>query len=139
MYLSFFQLERLPFRLRPDREFLCLDDPWFAGRDRLLAALQRTEPLIVLSGESGVGKTTLLESLLETLGPASVPVRVNQPQISGPEMIAAVREQLLAAVQEVGEQCPAHAEDHAKTADSDPTLTALADRLRAAHRPVLLI
>ena len=98
MYLKFFGLQRLPFRLRPDREFLHLDAAYAASREALLRALRRDGSIIVLSGQAGVGKTLLLESALEELGECRIPLRIGQPQMSPEELIAAIGDQLVAAL-----------------------------------------
>jgi type II secretory pathway predicted ATPase ExeA len=104
MYLKFFGLQRLPFRLRPDRDFLHLDAAYVATRGSLLRALRGEQSIVVLSGEAGVGKSMLLESAVEELGDSRVPIWISQPQVSPEEMIAAIHEQLTATVKVVDDR-----------------------------------
>jgi type II secretory pathway predicted ATPase ExeA len=98
MYLKFFGLQRLPFRLRPDREFLHLDAAYAALREALVQALGREGSIIVLTGQAGVGKTVLLESALDELRESRIALRISQPQMSPDELVRAIGEQLRAAV-----------------------------------------
>ena len=69
VYLSFYGLTGHPFNLTPDPWFLFLT----AGHREALAQLQygveQGKGFIVLTGEVGTGKTTLLQALLEKLDP----------------------------------------------------------------------
>jgi len=71
VYLSFYRLTEHPFNLTPDPWFLFLT----AGHREALAQLQygveQGKGFIVLSGEVGTGKTTLLQALLEKLDPTT--------------------------------------------------------------------
>ncbi len=64
MYLDFFKLNEFPFAVSPDPEFLYWSS---VHRDVLNAVrieLARGAPLVVLSGEIGAGKSTLIHALL---------------------------------------------------------------------------
>jgi type II secretory pathway predicted ATPase ExeA len=141
MYLKFFGLQRLPFRLRPDREFLHLDAAYAALREALVQALGR-EGSIVLTGQAGVGKTLLLESALEQLRESRIALRISQPQMSPEELVAAIGEQLRAAVRaaEIGhatESLPSHLPpDHQPPDDLPHSLRALS---ALGRRPVLIV
>jgi general secretion pathway protein A len=71
VYLSFYRLKEHPFNLTPDPRFLFLT----AGHREALAQLQygveQGKGFIVLTGEVGTGKTTLLQALLEKLDPTT--------------------------------------------------------------------
>src|SRR5512147_2256819 len=69
MYLEFFQLQRDPFHITPDPAFFFFS----AGHREALAALiygvEQRKGFIVLTGEVGVGKTTILRTFLERIDP----------------------------------------------------------------------
>jgi general secretion pathway protein A len=71
VYLSFYRLKEHPFNLTPDPRFLFLT----AGHREALAQLQygveQGKGFIVLTGEVGTGKTTLLQALLQKLDPST--------------------------------------------------------------------
>src|SRR5262245_42651414 len=66
--LAFFGLSSEPFSPTPDPSFLCLT----AGADEALALLlhgvMQRKGFMLLTGEIGTGKTTLLRALLQRLG-----------------------------------------------------------------------
>src|ERR1700733_7017071 len=94
MYLDFFGLRKLPFRQRPDPEFLYLDAAYSAARAELKQALQRQDAITILCGEAGVGKTTLLESALSDHADQRPLIRINQPDLSAAELTQAIAYQL---------------------------------------------
>ncbi len=67
MYLGFFGLEDRPFSLTPDPDYLYWADGHRAAFTVLEYGIVTRAPITVLTGEIGVGKTTLLQHLLDTL------------------------------------------------------------------------
>ncbi|MEM0937986.1 MAG: AAA family ATPase [Pseudomonadota bacterium] len=67
MYMEFFGMSDRPFSLTPDPDFLYWADGHRAAFTVLEYGVVTRAPITVLSGEIGVGKTTLLQRLLETL------------------------------------------------------------------------
>ena len=65
MYLSFFGLGDVPFGPSPDPRYLFMSDSHREALDRIRA--QRG--LVILTGEPGTGKTAMLLTLCEQLGP----------------------------------------------------------------------
>ena len=73
MYLSFYGLKEMPFNATPDPGFLYLTPGHREALAQLLYGVQMKKGFIVLTGEVGTGKTTLLHTLLQRLdGNASV-------------------------------------------------------------------
>ncbi|HQZ01397.1 MAG TPA: XrtA-associated ATPase [Thauera sp.] len=72
MYDSFFKLTGKPFQLNPDPSFFYGS----RGHKRAMAyldyGLHQSEGFIVITGEIGAGKTTIVRSLLEQLDPVKV-------------------------------------------------------------------
>jgi len=69
MYKVFYGLTSDPFRLSPDHHF-CYRYPSFAkGRAYMQYALQAAEGFVVVAGQPGMGKTTLINDLLSDYGP----------------------------------------------------------------------
>ena len=72
MYETFYGLRGKPFQLNPDPSF------YFGSRQHRRAmayleyGLHQSEGFIVITGEVGAGKTTILRSLLDKLDPAKV-------------------------------------------------------------------
>jgi len=65
--LAFFGLEQQPFNPTPDPRFLYLSPGHREGLAQLLYGVQEHKGFILLTGEIGTGKTTLLRTLLSRL------------------------------------------------------------------------
>jgi general secretion pathway protein A len=67
MYKEFYGFTTYPFSMTPDPKFLYLSRNYEACLRYLLYSLERDHGLIVLTGETGTGKTLLLKNLAENL------------------------------------------------------------------------
>jgi general secretion pathway protein A len=67
MYLSFYGLDEHPFNATPDPRFLFLTPSHREALAQLMYGVQENKGFIVLTGEVGTGKTTLLQTLLKRL------------------------------------------------------------------------
>ena len=91
MYESFYGLSGKPFQLNPDPSFYYGS----RGHKRAFAYLEyglyQSEGFIVITGEIGAGKTTIVRSLLEQLDPAKVvAVQLVSTQLDADDMLRAV-------------------------------------------------
>jgi general secretion pathway protein A len=68
MYLKYFELTEKPFELTPDPKFLFLTPGHREALAQLTYGVQERKGFILMSGEVGTGKTTLLRSLLHRHG-----------------------------------------------------------------------
>jgi general secretion pathway protein A len=94
VYPQFFGLEKLPFRLRPDAQFLYAGSDYVRARTRLLIGLTDRPRVLLLLGNPGVGKTMLLDDALRVLGADCAVCRIKQPRISSNELAEALVLQL---------------------------------------------
>ena len=67
MYKQFFGLQENPFNVNPDPRYLFLTEHIQEALSSLTYGIQRRKGFILLSGEVGTGKTTLVNRLLEWL------------------------------------------------------------------------
>ncbi len=67
MYESFFDLDGLPFELTPDPRFLWLSEAHQEGLAALYYGITRRKGFILLTGEVGTGKTTLLRAVTDSI------------------------------------------------------------------------
>src|ERR1022692_1797120 len=67
MYKHFFGLRENPFNVNPDPRYLFLTPQTQEALDELTYGIQARKGLILLTGEVGTGKTTLINKLLEWL------------------------------------------------------------------------
>jgi general secretion pathway protein A len=94
MYPQFFGFDKLPFRLRPDPDFLYSGQEYLRARTKLIDDLRGKSRIVLLSGPAGVGKTLLLEDVLREVGGQFALCRINQPHISATELLQALLLQL---------------------------------------------
>jgi general secretion pathway protein A len=93
MYIDWFKLDRLPFRLRPDPDFLYLADGIAPVYEALRAAAERGRGTLSLCGEAGVGKTTLLSAIAQKIEQSSFVARVHQSDLTREELLEALGQQ----------------------------------------------
>src|SRR5881296_1625935 len=67
MYLGFYELKERPFNSTPDPRFLYLTPGHREALAQLLYSVQESRGFLVLTGEVGTGKTTLLQAFLQRL------------------------------------------------------------------------
>jgi general secretion pathway protein A len=82
MYLELFKLQELPFRLSPDPQFLYLSKQHARAKAYMESTIWFTDGFVVITGEIGAGKTTLIETFLRELQSDVVVAQINQTQLS---------------------------------------------------------
>ena len=90
MYTSFFNLNELPFRLGPDPRFHFLAESREPMRTRLRHGLRDADGCVVLTGEAGMGKTSLALELLQEYPEPNTLVTLRNPDMSVGEFYQAV-------------------------------------------------
>jgi general secretion pathway protein A len=90
MYLDYFGLTRLPFSIAPDPELLYLSPSHHEALAHLNYALTAHGGLICLTGEVGMGKTTLCRAFIEQV-PDHVDIAyIFNPMLSAPELLQSI-------------------------------------------------
>ncbi|MEO1330685.1 MAG: AAA family ATPase [Pseudomonadota bacterium] len=88
MYEQFYNLAGSPFRLTPDHKFYFYSDGHRKAMSYLKYGLYQGEGFIVISGEVGLGKSTLVAQLLQELNPAEVrAIQIGTTQVDGEDAI----------------------------------------------------
>jgi general secretion pathway protein A len=90
MYLEPFKLKELPFRLSPDPAFLYLSKQHARAKAYMESTIWFTDGFVVITGEIGAGKTTLIESFLKEVQTDVVVAQINQTQVSAIDFLQAV-------------------------------------------------
>jgi general secretion pathway protein A len=90
MYLEPFKLRELPFRLSPDPQFLYLSKQHARAKAYMESTIWFTDGFVVITGEIGSGKTTLIESFLKEIPADVVVAQINQTQVSAIDFLQAV-------------------------------------------------
>ncbi|HWW29853.1 MAG TPA: AAA family ATPase [Steroidobacteraceae bacterium] len=82
MYLELFKLHELPFRLSPDPQFLYLSKQHARAKAYMESTIWFTDGFVVITGEIGAGKTTLIETFLRELQTDVIIAQINQTQLA---------------------------------------------------------
>lgn len=90
MYLDFFGFTEHPFQLKPDSHFLYLSK----GHARAWAYMEFTilnrDSFVVITGEIGSGKTTLIQKLVSELDEDVIVAQISQTQLDDVEFLQAI-------------------------------------------------
>ncbi len=87
IYETFYGLKEQPFAISTDPRFLFLSAPHRRAYEELQHGLLRDESLLLLTGETGSGKTTLCRAVIGSLGDRTFSSILHQPYMTGPEML----------------------------------------------------
>jgi len=87
MYLEHFQLSELPFRLSPDPAFMYLSRIHSRAKAYMESTIWFTDGFVVITGEIGSGKTTLIETFLREIHQDVVVAQINQTQVTPIEFL----------------------------------------------------
>ena len=90
MNLELFKLRELPFRLSPDPQFLYLSKSHARAKAYMESTVWFADGFVVITGEIGCGKTTLIETFLEELQNDVIVAQINQTQVSSLEFLQSV-------------------------------------------------
>ena len=90
MYLDLFKLKELPFRLSPDPQFLYLSKNHARAKAYMESTIWFTDGFVVITGEIGAGKTTLIETFLREVDESVAVAQINQTQVSALEFLQSV-------------------------------------------------
>ena len=87
IYEAFYGLKEQPFAISTDPKFLFLSAPHRRAYDELMHGISREESLMLLTGETGSGKTTLCRAVIGATGDRTFSSILHQPYMPGPEML----------------------------------------------------
>jgi type II secretory pathway predicted ATPase ExeA/pSer/pThr/pTyr-binding forkhead associated (FHA) protein len=90
MYCELFQLREPPFRLTPDPQFLFASKQHARAKAYMESTIWLADGFVVITGDIGSGKTTLIESFLEELPEDVVLAQISQTQLSPVEFLQAL-------------------------------------------------
>jgi general secretion pathway protein A len=94
MYNAFFGLDADPFRINPDPRFLYLSESHREALATLVYAVHERKGFVVLTGEVGTGKTTILNALLHRLDPKVQTAFIFNTALSAEDFFAYLFEEL---------------------------------------------
>jgi len=92
MYTSFFNLHKKPFELVPDPEFIYLSRSHRKAITYLDYGIRERAGFILLTGDVGSGKTTLIRDLLSKKYEQVVLAKIFNTRVSSEQMLAMINE-----------------------------------------------
>lgn len=93
MYLEHFNLESDPFRLSPDAKFFYPSLSHSTAKEYMDYVLWSRDSFVVITGDIGTGKTTLIQKMLNDAGPKLTVAKIHQTQLDEIEFIQALLDQ----------------------------------------------
>lgn len=90
MYEEFFQLTSRPFDISPDPRFVYMTTQHSRAIANMKFALLNRDSFVIITGEIGIGKTTIINSVLEDLGPDYVTAKLTHTTLSDIELLQAL-------------------------------------------------
>ena len=90
LYEAFYGLREQPFSLTTDPRFLYLSHQHRRAFDELLTGLRRHEGLLLLTGDTGTGKTTLCRAVIDALGHRTFSALILNPYMSDAEVLRTI-------------------------------------------------
>lgn len=90
MYLEYFGLKDFPFRLTPDTDYLYMSPSHSRAISYMEYAVFNHEGFVVITGEIGSGKTTLIQKLLSEIDENINVAKIFQTQLDEVEFLQAV-------------------------------------------------
>jgi len=90
MYEEYFGLSARPFDLSPDPRFLFMTEQHSRAVANIKFALMNRDSFVIITGEIGIGKTTVLNAVLKDLGPEYVTAKLTHTTLSHIELLQAL-------------------------------------------------
>lgn len=93
MYLEYFGFDSDPFRLSPDAKFYYPSLSHTTAKQYMDYVLWSRDSFIVITGEIGTGKTTLIQKMLDEAGHKLTVAKIHQTQLDEVEFLQALLDQ----------------------------------------------
>lgn len=95
MYTEHFGLSDLPFRLTPDVDYMFMSSGHARAKSYIDFAIASKDGFVVITGDIGSGKTTLMRSLLAEMHESTILVHIDQTQVTPAEFLQLVVQDLV--------------------------------------------
>jgi len=93
-YFEFFGLKEHPFQVTPDSRFLYLSAAHARAKAYMDYSVWKRDGFVVITGEIGAGKTTLIHKLLSEMDEAATIIRIFQTQLNEIEFLQTMLSEL---------------------------------------------
>ena len=90
MYLEYFGLKEHPFQITPDSDFLYMSAAHSRAKAYMDYSIRNRDGFVIITGEVGAGKTTLIRKLLSEFDDNVVVAKIFQTQLDETQFLQAV-------------------------------------------------
>src|SRR5215467_1266349 len=88
MYLDFYHLKQAPFHITPDPAFLFRSPSHQKALAAITYGIEERQGFVLITGEVGVGKTTILRTYLDQVNAAKLKtIFIPNAQVAFPELL----------------------------------------------------
>jgi len=94
VYEEFYGFHDNPFRLTPDPDYLFLSTNHQEALGHLLFGVSEGSGVVVITGEIGTGKTTLLRTVVRNLDAQTIVAYIFNPALSALELLQTINADL---------------------------------------------
>jgi general secretion pathway protein A len=95
MYLDFYRMSKAPFQTTPDPGFFYMSPAHREALAAIMYGIQQRKGFLAVTGEVGVGKTTVLRTYLSQAGsPKDKTIYLLNPNLTFPELLTSVLREL---------------------------------------------
>jgi general secretion pathway protein A len=81
MYLDYYELKKYPFRTNPDPDFLWFGEKHKEALSLLKYGILKRDGFLLLTGDVGTGKTSLIRHLLKSIDSSALVATINDPDM----------------------------------------------------------
>jgi general secretion pathway protein A len=106
MYKNYYRFSEEPFALNHDPKFLFLARSHFQALSAMMSGIQEKKGIIIISGEAGVGKTTLIYALLKDLNEKLRTAFIFNPRLDSKELLEIILRDLEVPIREGEKKLP---------------------------------
>ena len=94
MYTKFFGFQRNPFKTTPDSAYFFPGQSHEEALAHLRYAISQEEGFITITGDKGIGKTTICKALIESLNDKHLVAFISNPEQSPKRLIKRINKEL---------------------------------------------
>jgi len=87
---SFFSMHKIPFTHTPKKKHIFQHERFLHVKNTLLFGIASGEKLLKITGETGVGKTLLVNDVLSSIDHEHYPIRILNPRISPKDLLCQI-------------------------------------------------
>jgi type II secretory pathway predicted ATPase ExeA len=81
MYLDYYELRKFPFRTNSDPKFLWFGEKHKAALSFLKYGMLKRDGFLLLTGDVGTGKTSLIKHLLKSTDASAIIITISNPMM----------------------------------------------------------